>query len=153
MGFWEIFKNRIWKSANRGVRNLTRHRQLMFRRAQPALRNLVAAIRYVERNPVRSRMVRKAWQWKWSSAAVHCCKADGVIRLKNIDDLLDFKASGWEQYLDSREDEAEIDQIRTHTMKGRPLGATSFIEKVGKMAGRVLTVMPRGRPKKKMPRK
>lgn len=31
-----------------------------------------AAIRYVERNPIRARMVRKAERYRWSSAAGHC---------------------------------------------------------------------------------
>ena len=34
--------------------------------------HLIAAVRYVERNPVRARMVRKAEQYPWSSAAAHC---------------------------------------------------------------------------------
>jgi putative transposase len=31
-----------------------------------------AAIRYVERNPVQARMVRRAENYAWSSAAAHC---------------------------------------------------------------------------------
>jgi putative transposase len=33
---------------------------------------LWAALRYVERNPVRARIVRKAENYMWSSAAAHC---------------------------------------------------------------------------------
>jgi putative transposase len=33
--------------------------------------HLYRAIRYVERNPVRSRMVQKAWRYPWSSASWH----------------------------------------------------------------------------------
>ncbi len=33
--------------------------------------HLWRAAAYVERNPVRSRLVRRAWKWPWSSAAVH----------------------------------------------------------------------------------
>ena len=28
-------------------------------------------IAYIERNPVRAKMVRRAWQYKWSSAKAH----------------------------------------------------------------------------------
>jgi len=31
-----------------------------------------AAMIYVERNPVRARLVRRAWRYPWSSAAAHC---------------------------------------------------------------------------------
>jgi putative transposase len=41
---------------------------------------LWAAIRYVERNPVRARLVRKAENYPWSSAAAHCgLKKDDVL--------------------------------------------------------------------------
>ena len=33
--------------------------------------HLMAAIRYVERNPVRAGMVSKPWDWIWSSAREH----------------------------------------------------------------------------------
>src|SRR3989304_9273699 len=33
---------------------------------------LLAAIGYVERNPLRARMVRKAENYRWSSAGAHC---------------------------------------------------------------------------------
>jgi putative transposase len=32
----------------------------------------VNALRYIERNPVEAGLVRKAWDWRWSSAAHHC---------------------------------------------------------------------------------
>src|SRR3990170_4525 len=44
---------------------------------------LWAAIRYVERNPVRAKMVRKAENYRWSSAAAHCgLKPDPVLTCK-----------------------------------------------------------------------
>jgi putative transposase len=33
--------------------------------------HLLAALRYVERNPVRASMVAKPWEWIWSSAREH----------------------------------------------------------------------------------
>jgi putative transposase len=42
--------------------------------------SLWAALRYVERNPVRARMVRRAETYAWSSAAAHCGRrADAVL--------------------------------------------------------------------------
>jgi putative transposase len=40
---------------------------------------LVTALRYVERNPVRAGIVRKPWQWKWSSAGEHVGQRKGII--------------------------------------------------------------------------
>ncbi len=33
--------------------------------------HFMAAVRYVEMNPVRARLVAAAWDWAWSSAAAH----------------------------------------------------------------------------------
>jgi putative transposase len=43
---------------------------------------LLAAIRYVERNPVRARMIDWAEEYPWSSAAAHCgLKTDPVLSI------------------------------------------------------------------------
>jgi len=109
---------------------------------------LVAALRYVERNPVRAGIVRKPWRWKWSSAGVHVGQGDGVIHLANITTLIDTTVKEWEEYIDLDENEEEVEVIRKHTLLGRPLGTKEFIAKLGKRLGRVLSVLPRGRPKK-----
>jgi putative transposase len=40
---------------------------------------LWSAIRYVERNPVRAKMVKKAENYAWSSAAAHCERYAGNV--------------------------------------------------------------------------
>ncbi len=39
-----------------------------------------AALRYVDRNPVRARLVRRAWRYEWSSAAAHV-QRQGCMRV------------------------------------------------------------------------
>ncbi len=109
---------------------------------------LVTALRYVERNPVRAGIVGKPWQWKWSSAGEHVGKRNGIINLENITTLIDTTVKEWKEYIDLDENEEEVNNIRKHTMLGRPLGTKNFIAKLGKRLGRVLSVLPRGRPKK-----
>ncbi len=109
---------------------------------------LVAALRYVERNPVRVGIVKKPWRWKWSSAGVHVGQGDGLINLENITSLIDTTAEEWKEYIDLDENEEKVKEIRKHTLLGRPLGTKDFIVKLGKRIGRVLNVLPRGRPKK-----
>src|SRR5216684_7215921 len=49
--------------------------------------HLAAALRYVSLNPVRARLVKRARDWRWSSArASHRGKDDGVTALKPIRD-------------------------------------------------------------------
>ena len=110
---------------------------------------LMAALRYVERNPVRAGIVRKPWRWKWSSAGVHVGQEEGVINLENITSLIDTTEEEWKEYIDLGENEEKVEEIRKHTLLGRPLGTKDFIAKLGKRIGRVLNVLPRGRPRNK----
>src|SRR4030065_1065208 len=45
-------------------------------------RHLLRAARYVELNPVRAKLCRAAWRWRWSSAAAHVAgRDDGLVRV------------------------------------------------------------------------
>jgi putative transposase len=108
-----------------------------------------AALRYIERNPVRAGMVKKAENYEWSSAAGHCALAkDNFLKRqpawrKTFADINDW--SGWLSELD--EDEKLL-VLRRYTMMGLPCGSEKFIRKIEKRAGRNLRANPIGRPKK-----
>jgi len=111
--------------------------------------HLMAAAKYIERNPVRARVVKKPWEWKWSSALAHTNKERSLIRLKDLLNIIDMSYKSWSQYIDTNEGEKDSDNIRKHTLTGRPLGSRVFIEKLEKQFGRRLLALPRGRPAKK----
>jgi putative transposase len=85
-------------------------------------RHLIAAIRYVERNPVRAGSVRRAWEWKWSSARARRGRVDAHVKLGDICEFIEIDPSEWEEYLDAEESEGELNSIRRNTMQGRPYG-------------------------------
>lgn len=110
---------------------------------------LWAAVRYVERNPVRAGMVKRAENYRWSSAASHCCK--------EIDSLIDPKSSwnkkfssidDWSAWLAEGDETEEIQMLRKNIDKGLPCGNESFIKRLSKMVGRELVYRPQGRPMK-----
>jgi putative transposase len=109
---------------------------------------LMAALRYVERNPVRAKMVKKPWQWKWSSAPVHVGQSDGMVSLVELRRFMDVSRESWMQFIDTDENKEDVEAIRKHTMTGRPLGTEGFITKLSRRLGRELRALPRGRPKK-----
>lgn len=112
--------------------------------------HLKAAIRYVEKNPVRAGIVKKAWQWKWSSAAVHIGKGNQIIYLEDITHLINVSAKSWKQYLDSDENEEDINDIRKHTLLGFPLGTSSLDAKSDKKMSNLINDPPKERPKKRL---
>jgi putative transposase len=107
--------------------------------------HLFAAVRYVERNPVRARIVSRAEQYRWSSAPAH------VFNVK--DDILsacpltaDIK--DWASYLSRKDDDSEVRKFLKHEHSGRPLGDKAFIMKLEELTGRILAPRKRGRKRK-----
>jgi len=109
-------------------------------------RHLMAAVRYVECNPVRAGIVKNAWEWRWSSARYHMGMGKTQLNLDNIHRYLDV--TSWREYLSSNDDEKIIETIRTSTRQGRILGDKEFINNLEAVAGCPVTKRPRGRPKK-----
>jgi len=112
----------------------------------------LAAIRYVERNPVRARLVRHAENYAWSSAAAHSgLRADPLLS-----DITKLKTSAgiedWAQWLRETEEGILLDQLRLNTRTGRPLGTTEFVSRIERKTGRILRPQPGGRPRKQRPR-
>ncbi len=114
--------------------------------------HLMAAIRYVENNPVRAGIVKKAWKWKWSSAAAHIGKTNPMIHLEDLTNLVDVSTRSWKQYLNSNENEEDINDIRKHTLLGFPLGTASSGTKPDKKVGRLISVLSKDKLKKRTAR-
>ncbi|PIX15863.1 hypothetical protein COZ71_09210 [Candidatus Desantisbacteria bacterium CG_4_8_14_3_um_filter_40_12] len=85
--------------------------------------HLYMAMRYVERNPVRARIVEKAEDYTWSSAASHVRGIDNpILSIAAIDD--------WDKYLDITEEEEEEGKWGQHPIfssKNRVLSPFSRI--------------------------
>jgi len=96
---------------------------------------LLAAVRYVELNPLRARLVEDAAQWPWSSAGAHLSARDDV--LVQVDPMLAM-VSNWRAFLDSATPEEQLRDLRDHCRTGRPLGNTSFVQRLEELIGRVL---------------
>jgi putative transposase len=108
-----------------------------------------AALRYVERNPVRARMVRKAENYEWSSARGHCGVVKDPLLAKTPKwrgDLDDIK--NWSSWLAEPDEDEALLTLRRNAMMGLPCGSEKFLRKAEKLVGRDLHFKPRGRPKK-----
>jgi len=106
-------------------------------------RYLLAAVRYVELNPVRAQMVESAWDYPWSSAAAHMQGKDD--RLIKVKPMLE-RVADWREYLGQDMDPAELKALRRYNRTGRPLGDERFIVRLERATGREL------RPHKPGPR-
>ncbi len=105
-----------------------------------------AAVRYVERNPVRAGMVERAEDYPWSSARCHAMgEPDPLLSPQRpfpggIED--------WSSWLAVRVHRKLADAIRKNTLAGRPTGSREFVEALEARLDRTLSTRPRGRKRK-----
>ena len=110
---------------------------------------LLFTTKYIERNPIRVKKVRKAENYKWSSARGHCGTAQDDILTTKMKWLNKYEGiDNWSQWLSIKEEKEKTDLIRRNTEKGIPTGSGRFIRRLEKLAGRVLEYRPIGRPRK-----
>jgi putative transposase len=107
--------------------------------------HLLAAVRYIELNPVRAKLCANAADWRWSSVHAHLCAAgDGIV---NVNPMLE-RITDWPQYLAETELPERIESLRKHTQTGRPAGNAEFVRKLEHLTKRRLRPRKRGpRPK------
>ena len=76
--------------------------------------HLFAAVRYVERNPVRANLVRVSEEYRWSSARYHVLgeKNDLLAHFSLIDQIKD-----WSAYLSISDEEKDLDLLRRKAHK------------------------------------
>ena len=105
----------------------------------------LAAMRYVEHNPVRAGLCESPGEWLWSSARAHLGLMD--------DPLLDLDATSrviadWAEYLETAAEPDIHDKIRGATRTGRPAGGNAFIESLEEISGKNIRPQKGGRPRK-----
>jgi len=108
--------------------------------------HLEAAVRYIENNPIRAKMVKKAWAWRWSSASYHAGEGKGLIPLGDISGFIDISQDLWKDFLETQDDERVVEELKRHNKTGLPLGTEEFIRELENKVGRPLKAVPRGRP-------
>jgi len=106
-------------------------------------RHFFAALKYVEQNPVRAKMVQYPWEYPYSSAAHYVTHSEDKLITHYA--LLDT-ISDWRAFLDESTD--QIDEIRQKTRTGRPCGDAQFYMAIREVIGRDLQPKRAGRPKK-----
>jgi putative transposase len=93
---------------------------------------LLAAVRYIELNPVRAKIVSRATDYRWSSARAHSRgENDEVVTVKPMLE----RVSDWSELLACGE-LPEFADMRRHERTGRPLGKEGFVEKISTVVGR-----------------
>jgi putative transposase len=102
-------------------------------------RYTLAAVRYIETNPVRANLVKRPGDWRWSSAGTHLKgKGDGLVAQSPLLDMV----GNWSDFLADVIDHSG--EIRRHENTGRPLGSREFVGRLEEDLDRRLRKMKTG---------
>lgn len=107
--------------------------------------HLYTVLRYVERNPLRANLVRRAEEWRWSSLS-HRSKGE-----EPKDRLSAWPLSmprDWVAHVNKPQTKAEEEALRQAVNKGTPFGGDDWRVETATELNLGFTLRPRGRPKK-----
>ena len=108
-------------------------------------RYLLAVTRYILLNPVKAMIVKKPWDYKWSSIKHHMMIDNGFL-IK--DNLLRGLIGDWKDFLHTLTGDDDVRLFQLHERTGRPLGNNAFIEKLESLLKTNLKKKKAGRKKK-----
>lgn len=106
--------------------------------------HFLTVLRYIERNPLRARLVRRAENWVWSSLRCRLPGGDASLLAKPPVPL----PTGWSDLVHEPQTEAELAALRASVNRGTPFGSRPWTTSAAKRLGLEFTLHPRGRPRK-----
>ena len=111
--------------------------------------HLWTLIRYVERNPKRAGLVRRAEDWRHSSLW-RWAKGDAEAKrlLSSLPATAGRRPRDWIRLVNRPETAAELEAIRRSVGRGSPFGDERWIERTARRLELGSTLRPRGRPRR-----
>ncbi len=105
-------------------------------------RHFLTVCRYVERNPVRARLVRRVEEWEWSSASglPHALQPD--MHVWPVP-----RPPSWNEDMNAAEASEDLRRLRDAIRRGMPFGPDSWREQTAVDLGWRTGMRPSGRPR------
>ena len=105
----------------------------------------LSILRYVESNPLRAALVKRAEQWEWSSLYATLNRGNRTLvshgPVERPDD--------WLSIVNNHQPQTELDTIHNCVKRGSPFGNGIWAAKTAEKLGLQSTLNPKGRPPKK----
>ncbi|MFA7236715.1 MAG: transposase [Phycisphaeraceae bacterium] len=108
---------------------------------------LWAVCRYVERNALRAKMVKRAEDWRWGSLWRWVNRRKAREEVPELSDGPLERPRNWVERVNRAESEAELEALRASVNRGRPYGAEDWVKRTVTKLDLQTTLRPRGRPK------
>lgn len=108
--------------------------------------HFLTVCRYVERNALRAKLVRRAENWQWCSL---WRRLHGDAQSKDVLSAWPVeRPRNWRALVNQPQTAAEVEALHRCVQRGIPYGDDSWLTRIVKRLGLESTVRPRGRPKK-----
>ena len=107
--------------------------------------HFLTVARYVERNALRAKLVKRAEQWQWSSLW-RWAQGDPKL-LAFLSDWPVKRPRQWVGWANRPETASELEDLRCSAQRGRPFGSQGWVVRIAKRLSLESTLRPRGRPK------
>jgi len=107
--------------------------------------HFLTVARYVERNALRAKLVKRAEQWQWSSLW-RWAQGDPKL-LAFLSDWPVKRPRQWVGWVNRPETASELEDLRCSAQRGRPFGSEGWVVRIAKRLSLESTLRPRGRPK------
>ena len=106
---------------------------------------LLTAIKYIERNPVRAKLVKRVEQWRWGSGYR---RLDGSKKERELlfDPPIDLPRN-YRAWVNEPDKEDDLTDLRISATKGKPFGTMKWTERMVERFGLQATMRVPGRPK------
>jgi len=108
-------------------------------------KHFYAVARYVERNPLRAGLVRRAEEWRWGSLYRWFCGTKESRQLLSAWPLA--RKPSWVEHVNRPLTKTELTEVRRSVERGRPYGDEAWTKRAVRRLGLETTLRPRGRPR------
>ncbi len=105
----------------------------------------LTVLRYIERNPLRARLVDRSQDWEWSS--LKPTSRSGPAGLLSNGPVA--KTGQWTRFVNGVETESELHALRRSVQRESPYGKPDWQLITASTLGLESSLRPRGRPRKK----
>ena len=111
--------------------------------------HFITVARYVERNALRAKLVKRAQDWRWSSIWRRCQRDKSLCSILSGWPVV--RPSDWTRRVNRALTSNELKAVRRSVRRGRPFGDETWTKITAKQLGLESTLRPRGRPRKQKP--
>ena len=106
--------------------------------------HFLTVCRYVEANPLRAKLVRRAQNWRWCSLWRRTHGDEGSLLSAWPTEM----PRDWVRVVNRPQSEAEEAALRRAVVRGTPFGSEPWTRRMAGQLGLGFTLRPRGRPGK-----